>query len=190
MRATKGLQIFLRLLFVLWPMMLLGAVWSGALTLFFWISLLLFILRLVLVPPVKTRSLALADRLLSLTGIVGSILCLTFQVHVPLLWYPVAVNVALFFVFFGSVLVGRPIIETFARLALKGKTFPPEAVRYTRKVTFVWMLFFVLNGTIATFTAIKADTELWTLWNGCLSYLCIGLVAGGEYLVRRRVCKN
>ena len=113
-----------------------------------------------------------------------------FDVHVPLLWYPVAVNIALLCVFAFSVLAGRPIVETFARLALKDKPFPPEAVRYTRKVTFVWIVFFAINGSIAAWTALKADPELWTLWNGCLSYVCIGLVAGGEYLVRRRVCKN
>ena len=186
----KSLQILLRLLFILWPIMLLGAVWSGALTLFFWFSLALFILRLVLASPVKARSLALADCFLSLAGIAGSIVCLAFDVHVPLLWYPVAVNIALLCVFAFSVLAGRPIVETFARLALKDKPFPPEAVRYTRKVTFVWIVFFVINGAIAAWTALKADTELWTLWNGCLSYVCIGLVAGGEYLVRRRVCKN
>lgn len=186
----KGLQIILRLLFILWPIMLLGAVWSGALTLFFWFSLVLFIVRLVLAPPVKTRSLSLADRFLSLAGIVGSIVCLAFEVHVPLLWYPVAVNIALLCVFAFSVLTGHPIVETFARLALKGKPLPPEAVRYTRKVTWVWILFFLLNGSIAAFTAVKTDAELWTLWNGCLSYVGIGLVAGGEYLVRRRVCKS
>ena len=65
----KSLQILLRLLFILWPIMLLGAVWSGALTLFFWFSLALFILRLVLASPVKARSLALADFLLMLAYI-------------------------------------------------------------------------------------------------------------------------
>ena len=186
----KSLQILLRLLLILWPIMLLGAVWSRALTLFFWFSLALFILRLVLASPVKTRSLALADCFLSLAGIAGSIVCLAFDVLVPLLWYPFAVNIALLCVFAFSVLAGRPIVETFARLALKNKPLPPEAVRYTRKVTFVWIVFFVINGAIAAWTALKADTELWTLWNGCLSHVCIGLVAGGEYLVRRRVCKN
>jgi len=60
-------------------------------------------------------------------------------------------------------------------------------VRYTRRVTQIWCLFFILNGTIATFTCLHGDMALWTLWNGLLSYLLIGLLMAGEWLVRQRI---
>jgi uncharacterized membrane protein len=51
----------------------------------------------------------------------------------------------------------------------------------------MWCGFFVVNGLIATATALWASAGVWALYNGLLSYVAMGLLMGGEWLVRRRV---
>ena len=190
MQGAKVTQGILRGIFVLWPVLLLAALYNDAIRLFFWVSLALFLLRLALPSPHLTRGLLIADKAMSFAGAAISVACLAFNLSIPILWYPVVVNVSLFVVFVASLFTERPIVESFARLAYKDKPFPEEAIGYTRKVTYVWILFFLLNGSVATLTALIADAKLWTLWNGCISYVLMGLLAAGEYLVRRRVCRH
>ncbi len=103
----------------------------------------------------------------------------------PLKLYPVLVNAALLTVFGLSLVHPPTAIERLARLG--DPNLPPEAVRYTRRVTQVWCAFFVLNGGLAAATALWASDALWTLYNGLIAYLLIGLLFAGEWLVRRRV---
>lgn len=98
-----------------------------------------------------------------------------------LLFYPVLMN-ALGLVLFASSLRSRPIIERFARM--KHPDLPPEGVRWCRKVTVVWCVFFVLNGTAALATVLSGDRDLWALYNGFVSYLFMGLLFAGEWLLR------
>ncbi|STQ08598.1 Predicted membrane protein [Enterobacter cloacae] len=57
-------------------------------------------------------------------------------------------------------------------------------------MTKVWCGFFIGNGAVALFTVLYADLRLWTLWNGMLSYILMGTLMAGEWLVRQRVIKN
>jgi uncharacterized membrane protein len=67
---------------------------------------------------------------------------------------------------------------------------PPEAIVYTRKVNIVWCVFFALNGIIALLTAVWASLEIWMLYNGFISYLLMGILFSGEYLIRQKVIKK
>ena len=100
------------------------------------------------------------------------------------LW-PVGMNVALLLVFGVSLLQPPPMIERFARLL--HPELPAEGVRYTRRVTTVWCAFFVLNGSIAAYTALGASREAWVLYNGLIAYVLMGALFCGEWLVRRRL---
>ncbi len=87
---------------------------------------------------------------------------------------------------FGYTLWRPPsMVERFAR-AIERDELPPQAIAYTRRVTQVWCLFFIVNGAIALYTALFAPLALWTLYNGLISYLLMGLLFAGEWLVRRR----
>lgn len=99
--------------------------------------------------------------------------------------YPVAVNASLLLVFFTSLFGRQTLVEQLARL--KEPQLPPAAVVYTRRVTQVWCAFFVVNGGIACYTALWASQEIWLLYNGLIAYGLMGLVAGAEWLVRRRL---
>jgi uncharacterized membrane protein len=100
-----------------------------------------------------------------------------------LLLYPVLVN-AVMFVFFGATLLRPPsAIEVLARL--REPDLPAVAVAYTRRVTAVWTVFFAGNGAVALFT-VTMDQYWWALYNGLIAYLLMGLLFGGEWLLRRR----
>jgi uncharacterized membrane protein len=103
----------------------------------------------------------------------------------PLKLYPVLVNAAMFAVFALSLLRGPTVVERLARLT--DPHLPPEALAYTRRVTQVWCGFFLFNGTAALATALWASEQVWALYNGLIAYGLIGLLMGGEWLVRRRV---
>jgi len=102
-----------------------------------------------------------------------------------LLGYPVLINLALLGLFAGSLCSGMPIIERLARL--QEPDLPPAAVRYTRKVTWLWVGFFTVNASIATGLALWAPLAWWTLYTGLIAYLLMGLLFAGEWLVRQRV---
>ncbi|MCA1855363.1 hypothetical protein LE190_05420 [Massilia oculi] len=103
----------------------------------------------------------------------------------PLKLYPVLVNAALLAAFGASLLSGMPMVERFARL--REAELPPAAVAYTRRVTQAWCLFFAINGGIALWTALFASEAAWSLYNGVIAYLLMGLMFAGEYLLRMRV---
>ncbi len=100
----------------------------------------------------------------------------------PLKLYPVLVNAALLGIFAYSLLSPPSIIEHFARLT--EPELPARAIRYTRRVTQVWCGFFAANGVIALVTALWTSSATWTLYNGLIAYLMMGLLFAGEYVVR------
>ncbi|AFU98593.1 hypothetical protein [Simiduia agarivorans] len=102
-----------------------------------------------------------------------------------LLLYPVLVNASLFALFFTSLFSAQSLVEKLARI--QQPDLPLEAVRYTRIVTQVWCGFFIFNGSIALYTALWADRATWLLYNGLVAYGLMALIAGIEWLVRRRV---
>lgn len=113
------------------------------------------------------------------------VLALVLKSHVPMLYYPVAMNVVMLVVFGYSLFKKPSMIERLARL--REPELPPKAVTYTKKVTWVWTLFFVVNGAVATVTAYEGDLAIWTLYNGCIAYLLMGGLFGAEWLVRQKV---
>jgi uncharacterized membrane protein len=102
--------------------------------------------------------------------------------------YPVFMNAAMLSVF--AVTLWRPpsMIERFARIV--APDLPQSGVRYTYKVTIVWVVFFALNGAVAMWSALQSGWAMWTLYNGFLSYVAAGALFLGEYLVRRRMLRR
>jgi uncharacterized membrane protein len=128
-----------------------------------------------------TQSVALA-------GIVLCAASVVLKAHHWLLFYPVIVNLAMLTVFGGSLWTAMPLVERLARL--REANLPPSGVRYTRIVTRVWCGFFIFNGSVALFTVLRGDMQLWTLWNGMIAYILMGTLMAGEWLVRQRMIKK
>ncbi len=99
--------------------------------------------------------------------------------------YPASISASMLILFGVPLLRPPTMVERFARLS--EPELSPTAVRYTRQVTQVWCLFFVLNGTIAIYTALAASREAWALYNGFIAYILMGTLFAGERAVRRRV---
>lgn len=100
-------------------------------------------------------------------------------------WYPVLISAFMLALFGASLLRGMPVAERLARL--HDPDLPPHAVRYTRRVTQVWCLFFLGNGLIAASLTLWAPLAWWTLYNGLIAYAAMGLLFAIEWLIRQRV---
>lgn len=102
--------------------------------------------------------------------------------------YPVVMNLGVLAVFAWSLHAPPTAIERFARL--KDTDLSPEAVAWTRQVTRVWCLFLAVNGVVSAWTAFFATRDTWALYNGFIVYLLMGLLFGGEWLLRQWHLKN
>jgi len=145
-----------------------------------------WLLALVLLALALLRLLTLRlerrYRWLSLAALALALPALCWNAMLPLKLYPVAVNLVMLSVFGHSLLHPPSLIERLARL--QDPQLPAFAVAYTRRVTQVWCGFFVLNGSIALGLAVWASSALWSLYTGVISYLAMGMLFAGEYLVR------
>lgn len=144
--------------------------------------IILFASRLILARG-KIRQLSWLMKTLALLGIALALASWLLKQNHWLLYYPVVVSVLLLALFGHSLFNPPTIVERLARLT--EPDLPPEGVRYTRKVTQVWCLFFILNGSIALFTCLYGDIKLWTLYNGAISYVLMGLLMSAEWIIRK-----
>jgi uncharacterized membrane protein len=96
---------------------------------------------------------------------------------------PVLVNAVLLLHFASSLRGPMPVIERLARL--EQPELSPSEVCYCRTVTWLWVSFFVVNGLVAGVLAVTGPLSLWAVYTGLVSYLLIGVVFTGEFVVRR-----
>ncbi|OLO05939.1 hypothetical protein [Salinicola socius] len=113
------------------------------------------------------------------------VLMATDSAELGLRLWPVVVNLALLLVFAHGLRHPPTLIERFARR--QEPDLPPHAVRYTRRVTQAWCVFFVLNGSVALATAIHADLDVWAWYNGGIVYGLMLAMFLGEWCIRQRV---
>jgi len=106
---------------------------------------------------------------------------------VALKLYPVLINASLLLVFLISLRFPPTAIERLARL--KDPNLPPEGVSYTRKITVIWSVFFIFNGLVALYTAMFTNIEIWTFYNGLISYVLMGTLFISEWLYRKYFLK-
>ncbi|MBR6421354.1 AMP-binding protein [bacterium] len=138
----------------------------------------------------------------SILFFLAGLLCFMTDEAIFLKLYPVAINL-IFLAFFGSTLLCGPnIIFRFATLAdksVKGSFHEKKVENYCRKVTVIWCIFFIFNGSIAILTVFagkifgitpeNAD-RIWSLYNGGISYILMGVLFAAEFIVRKFVDKK
>jgi uncharacterized membrane protein len=59
-----------------------------------------------------------------------------------------------------------------------------EEMLYCRRVTLIWAGFFLLNGIAAFYTACCTALGIWSLYNGLIVYMVMGLLFVGEVSYR------
>ncbi len=124
------------------------------------------------------------------------ILCFIFNSDKFLKLYSVAISLTLLGTF-GSTLFFKPnMVFRMAVLwdrRIKGSSYEDRVESYGRKVTLVWCVFFVFNASVALFTALhdfgspELNMKVWSLYNGGVSYVIMGLIFAVEFLVRKKV---
>lgn len=147
----------------------------------------MFALRIITASRTKLKEFKQLAIISGLIGITLIVLGILFRSKGWLLFYPVAVNACMLMVFASSLKQPQTIIERLARL--QEPDLPQSGIDYTRKVTQVWCLFFLFNGITALYTCFL-PIEIWTLYNGLISYLLIGVLFAAEWLVRQFVRKD
>jgi uncharacterized membrane protein len=50
--------------------------------------------------------------------------------------------------------------------------------------------FFAFNGSMSAALTLWAPLSWWTLYNGMISYVLLGILFGGEWLVRQRLRRS
>ncbi|ODS23645.1 hypothetical protein AB835_07925 [Candidatus Endobugula sertula] len=102
--------------------------------------------------------------------------------------YPVFINLGFLILFSTSLRYPPSIIEQLARF--QDPQLPERAIVYTRTVTRVWCYFFAINGVIAFLITCFGSDAIWAIYNGLISYLLMGVIFLGEWLIRQRVIKS
>ncbi len=139
---------------------------------------------LLLVRLVCGRTAGTANQGLIIAALLFCGLAVWNNDEITLRFYPALINLGLLLVFASSLFFPPPVIERLARL--QHPDLPPQGVLYTRRVTQVWCVFFLLNGLIAAATALWCSFACWSLYNGLLAYALMGLLMAIEYWVRIR----
>jgi len=104
--------------------------------------------------------------------------------ELALKFYPVVMSLS-FLTIFGLSLFRPPTV--IASIASLHETLDERGLAYTRQVTKVWCGFFVINALIALWTIFHPNPQVWLVYNGLISYVLMGCLMLGEWLVRRQV---
>lgn len=141
-----------------------------------------FIVRIIAAKQTQLKELKYIGWLSGGAGITLVTLGALFRQHGLLLYYPVIVNALMLGLFSSSLWQQQSLIERIARL--QEPDLPASGVSYTRNVTKIWCVFFIINGTIAFITCLMS-LHIWTLYNGFISYILAGSLFGTEWLFRQ-----
>lgn len=118
-----------------------------------------------------------------LAAFIG-VMALAFRDTLSLQYYSVLSSVFFLAIFAGSLFQKQSLIERLARRM--DPDFPESAVGYTRRVTQAWCAFFSVN-IVLTLLSIRAGEEMWALYSGLISYILMGCMFAGEWMIRRGV---
>jgi uncharacterized membrane protein len=97
---------------------------------------------------------------------------------------PVALNLLLAGLFALTLRAGRePMISTFARL--ERGVLEPDLARYTRRLTGVWVAFFVGAAATSAWLAYAAPPAVWAWFVAAGNHVAVAMLFVGEWALRR-----
>jgi acyl-coenzyme A synthetase/AMP-(fatty) acid ligase/uncharacterized membrane protein len=129
----------------------------------------------------------------SVLFLAAGLFCFFTNQTIFLKLYSVVISVTLLGVFGSTFFFPPTVIFRFATLqdkTIKGSLAEKSVESYCRKVTIVWCIFFICNGSAAAYTAFFCSDRVWSVYNGGISYVLMGLLFTIEYIVRRQVDKK
>lgn len=121
-------------------------------------------------------------KVVTLSGLCLLVFASLANSEMALKFYPVVISSCFLGIFAYSLYNPPSVVEV---IASKFETLNEHARHYTRTVTKVWCVFFVINGLIATATVFHPDPTVWLTYNGLISYLLMGLIMAIEFIIRK-----
>ena len=119
------------------------------------------------------------------SGVVGLSGASRYLLYLP----PIAISLALMGLFGATLRRGRePLVTRFCRLERGDVT--RELYVYTRRLTWLWTVFFGMMALEALWLARYASLEIWSLFTNILNYLIIATLFVVEYLYRTLRYRN
>lgn len=173
------LKLILVVLVFLYPFLIFFGIKLLSLKYLGLLIILIFSLRLI----VLKNSI---DKLwvgITMLGIVLVLLAVFINNITFMLLYPVFISSILFGAFTYSLFQEKSIITKIA-IKMSKTELPDYALTYTWYVTLAWCMFFVLNASIALFTVVYGSINVWSIYNGFISYILIGIFMASEIVVR------
>lgn len=176
-----SLKVFSVIVIMLYPFLIYFGLQYGGLN-FLAISLgVVFLLRIFTCKQIKLEQCKNLTFISASIGITLVLLALILKNSAWFKFYPVGVSATLFIFFTCSLYQNQTIIEKMARL--QDPNLPASAIFYTRQVTKVWMAFFLINASISLYTCFLS-IEIWSIYNGLISYILIASLFSIEFVVR------
>ncbi|MBB5217771.1 acyl-CoA synthetase [Treponema rectale] len=150
----------------------------------------------------KKSSMSWKPMVSALLFMTAGIVCFLTNQTVFLKLYSVVISAMLLIVFSSTLFFGPNIIFRFAlmgRKPVKNTVCEKMVEAYCKKVCIVWCFFFIINGSISVCTAFsqklfgltpaQADA-LWSVYNGGIFYVLMGILFTVEYIIRKMVDKK
>jgi uncharacterized membrane protein len=118
--------------------------------------------------------------LLALTGIASLYVRTVHALFLP----PVLINLGLLAVFGATLRPGVvPLVERLMRIAYQND-LPPGLPRLARRMTWLWVSFFIAMLALAVGLALFAPLEVWSLFVNVLYYFLVAAMLLGQHFYR------
>ena len=106
--------------------------------------------------------------------IVAYMIGILLKSSIHILYLPLLVSTTFLISFGYSLLYPPNTIEVFARRLVSDLSI--EEIAYCRRVTLIWICFLGVNGVVAYYTACCTSLKIWSLYNGFITYIMMGLL--------------
>jgi uncharacterized membrane protein len=189
-------KYFLGALIVLYPLLVFGALVIFKLSIRY-LSVLVILLAAAYILINRRRYhgrhpifIFITPAILFCIGLVCLIIDSDKNVHIdPKLVfkvYPALADLVYLTIMGTSLFIPPPLVSYFVTMfdkSLKDRLDPSYLERYCRKATIIWCIFFFIDAIIAMITVIWASELVWGIYNGGVTYVLMGMIFAGEYVV-------
>lgn len=125
----------------------------------------------------------------------AGLICYFFKTDLFIRLYPLLMTLVFLWVFAVTLIQPPNICFRLANLTQKDECSGINRNRilaYTKKVTWVWVCYFILNGIITLFTIFYPFPQeyrdtIWSVYNGGIAYINMGILFSVEFIIRKVV---
>jgi uncharacterized membrane protein len=107
--------------------------------------------------------------------------------------YPALADLVYLTILTTSLFIPPPLVHYFINTLDKkliDNLNPAYYKRFCRNTTIIWCVFFVLDAVASVFTVFWTSKLAWGIYNGGVTYVLMGLIFAGEYIVIKIIEKN